>query len=99
MPETPQAAQKDAKGAGTRVDVTTLGGIALALAGIIGGLLLEKGSIQDVIQFTAGMIVLGGTFGAMLVTTPLPVVLRALRGLKFVFFEQASSASATIELL
>ena len=41
------------------------------MAGIIGGLILEKGSIQDLAQGTAAMIVLGGTFGAVLVTTPM----------------------------
>ena len=61
--------------------------------------MLEKGSIQDIAQTTAAMIVLGGTFGAVLVTTPLPVVLRAFRGLGAVFFERASSASALIEQL
>ncbi len=39
--------------------------------------MLEKGKIQDVAQVTAAMIVLGGTLGAVLVTTPLPVLLRA----------------------
>jgi chemotaxis protein MotA len=67
--------------------------------GILGGLLLEHGSIQDVAQTTAAMIVMGGTLGAVLVTTPLAVFLRACRGLGSAFFEQASSTSATIETL
>ena len=80
-------------------DLATFAGIALAMAGILGGLLLEKGKMQDVMQATAALIVLGGTFGAVLVTTPLPVVLRAFRGLGNVFFEQASSMGETIEAL
>ncbi len=71
----------------------------MALSGIIGGLLLEKGNIQDVAQGTAAMIVLGGTLGAVLVTTPLPVFLRAVKGLRWAFVEQASSPKATIESL
>ena len=73
-------AGKTPKSGGTRPDLATFAGIALALAGIVGGLLLEKGSIQDIAQFTAALIVLGGTFGAVLVTTPLAVFLRALKG-------------------
>jgi chemotaxis protein MotA len=84
---------------GSRPDISTLGGIAVALLGIIGGLLLEKGSIQDVAQATAAMIVLGGTLGAVLVTTPMPVFLRACRGLGSVFFERASSTASTIDAL
>jgi chemotaxis protein MotA len=71
----------------------------LALAGIVGGLLLEKGSIQDIAQATAFMIVMGGTFGAVLVTTPLPIVLKACRGLSRVFFEPIDSPSVAIETL
>ena len=90
---------KTSKAPGLRPDLSTLLGIGLALAGIIGGLLLEKGSIQDVAQATAAMIVLGGTLGAVLVTTPMPVVLRAFRGLRDVFMEHSGSPTQTVELL
>lgn len=79
--------------------MATLSGIALAMAGIIGGLLMEKGSISDLAQVTAAMIVLGGTFGAVLVTTPLGIVMRAVRGLSAVFVERASDTAAAIDEL
>jgi chemotaxis protein MotA len=84
---------------GPRPDLSTLAGIVIALAGIIGGLLLEKGQIQDVVQGTAAMIVLGGTFGAVLVTNPLPVVMRAFRALRGVFLEESDSMATTIQAL
>lgn len=80
-------------------DIATLAGIAVALAGILGGLVLEKGSIQDVAQATAAMIVMGGTLGAVLVTTPLPVFARACKRLGSAFFEPANSTAATIDAL
>jgi chemotaxis protein MotA len=86
-------------GGSLKPDLATIGGIAIAMAGILGGLILEKGKIQDVSQATAAMIVLGGTIGAVLVTNPLPVFLRALKGLGGVFFERSSSRSDTIEQL
>jgi chemotaxis protein MotA len=82
-----------------RLDIATLAGIAVALAGILGGLLLEKGSIQDVAQMTAAMIVMGGTLGAVLVTTPLSVFLRACKGLGKAFLETGSSTASTAESL
>jgi chemotaxis protein MotA len=82
---------------GMRPDVASVLGIALALAGIVGGLLLEKGKIRDIAQGTAAMIVLGGTFGAVLVTNPLSVVLRAFGAIQSVFFERTSSIPAAIE--
>jgi len=82
-----------------RPDYSTLVGIAIALGGIVGGLLLKKGNIQDIAQITAAMIVLGGTFGAVLVSTPLPVVLRGFRALSGVFFEAHISPAALIQTL
>jgi chemotaxis protein MotA len=93
------SAPTPSKPPGARPDFATLGGIAVALAGILGGLILEKGSIQDVAQMTAAMIVMGGTLGAVLVTTPLPVFLRACKGLGGAFLERGSSTAATIESL
>jgi chemotaxis protein MotA len=84
---------------GRRPDLATVAGIAIALAGILGGLLLEKGSIYDIAQGTAAMIVLGGTLGAVLVTNPLDVAQRAFRGLADVFFERAAGAQGTIDLI
>src|SRR3954466_13502609 len=102
QPEPPKAAQTSkpkVKKAGMRPDIATAAGIVLALAGILGGLILEKGQLQDVLQGTAALIVLGGTFGAVLITPPARTVLRAFSGLRSVFFEKASSMPETIESL
>jgi chemotaxis protein MotA len=88
---------KPAKSGGRRPDLASFGGLALALTGIVGGLILEKGSIQDIAQGTAALIVLGGTFGAVLVTNPMDVVRRAFLGLGEVFFERSSGAQAVID--
>src|SRR5205807_9454842 len=87
------------KGPGARPDIATLAGIGLAAAGILGGLILEKGQIQDVAQATAALIVLGGTIGAVMVTTPMPIVLRAFGGLSAVFFERPGNAGEIIPML
>jgi chemotaxis protein MotA len=78
-------------------DLASIGGLALALAGILGGLIMEKGSVRDVSQITAALIVLGGTFGATLVGTPLAVVLRALQRLKSVFMNESLPTEGLIE--
>ncbi len=79
-----------------RLDFSTLVGILLALGGVLGGLLLENGDIADIAQMTAALIVLGGTCGAVLVTTPLPVALRALRALREVLFERTGSGAEVV---
>jgi chemotaxis protein MotA len=93
-------ANNNAKAGGkssSKPDFATLGGIILALGGIIGGLLLEKGKISDISQYTAAIIVLGGTFGAVLVSTPLSVAIRAAKRLGSVLFEKSLSPDALIE--
>src|ERR1022692_4771518 len=56
----PDSAKEAKKPSGHRPDLATLGGLALALAGILGGLVLEQGKVKDVAQLTAAIIVLGG---------------------------------------
>lgn len=82
---------------GSKPDLATIGGLVLAVGGILGGLLLEGGKISDVAQITAAMIVLGGTVGAVMVTTPLPMLVRAGRKLPLVFFDRAQPANAAIQ--
>lgn len=68
------------------MDKASWGGVVLGLGGIVGGLLLEGGSISQIVQPTAAMIVFGGTLGAVLLQFPLPVVLSAAGRLAHVFF-------------
>jgi chemotaxis protein MotA len=97
-PVTPQpVAKKPPKPGSRRPDLASFGGLAVAIAGILGGLILEKGSIQDVAQGTAALIVIGGTLGAVMVTSPMSVVWRAFIGLGDVFFERVEDAQATID--
>ncbi|MCL4402578.1 MAG: flagellar motor protein [Acidobacteria bacterium] len=82
---------------GAKPDVATLAGLALALCGILGGLILEGGSIQDVAQITAALIVFGGTLGAVVVTTPPALLRRAFGRLSLVLFDAPVELQATIE--
>lgn len=88
---------KKAKGAKSKPDLATMGGLLLGIGGILGGLVLEGGSVQDVTQVTAAIIVLGGTIGAVMVTTPGNVLVGAVRKLSSVFFDKAQNPSAVIE--
>ena len=79
------------KGPGGRVDIATCCGLVLALFGIVGGLVLEGGSLKDISQVTAAFIVLGGTLGAVMVTTPVPVLIGAIKKLPQVFIDNAQN--------
>jgi chemotaxis protein MotA len=80
-----------------KLDLATVGGIVLAVAGIIGGLLLEGGTVKDIAQFTAGMIVLSGTLGAVLVTTPMRNLKGAVGRLRSVIFDLETGPEELLE--
>jgi chemotaxis protein MotA len=89
---------KPAKNGGP--DLLSVAGLVVAVAGILGGLLLEGGKLRDVAQFTAAMIVLGGTAGAVMVSTPGPVLKRAIGRLAGVFHDSAAPiAGLVVELI
>lgn len=66
------------------MDFGSLIGIAVALAGIIGGQLLEGGYAGSLLQSAAFLIVLGGTAGAVMVQSPARVFARGVRMAKWV---------------
>ena len=49
--------------------MVTVFGLLVAIVGIIGGQILEGGHVNSLMQLTAGLIVLGGTAGAVMVGT------------------------------
>lgn len=79
------------------MDATSLIGLVLGLAAIVIGQILEGGHIGSLLQPTAFLIVFGGTTGAVLLQTPLPIFVGALRLLKWVFVTPADDSNALIE--
>ena len=78
-------------------DLATIAGLIVAALGIVGGLLLEGGSIRDIAQPTAAIIVLGGTAGAVMVNYPLGTCMGGLRRLAHVFLDPSTDIQALIE--
>ena len=85
------------KKAATKPDLATIGGLALAFGGIVGGLILEGGEIGDISQVTAAIIVLGGTFGAVMISTPLRVLIGAMKRAGNVVVERSTDSGAVVE--
>ena len=81
------------------MDISSLVGTLLALAGILAGLLLEGGRIGQILQPTAAVIVFGGTIGAVMLQYPLGVVVGAAKRLFRAFFHRDAEAEATIRQL
>jgi len=63
------------------MDLATILGIVIALVGILLGQAIEGGSILQILQPTAAMIVFGGTIGATMIGFPLSVFKQAIADL------------------
>jgi chemotaxis protein MotA len=82
-----------------RPDFATIAGVLLALVGILGGLLLEGGKLKDIAQFTAALIVLGGTAGAVMVSTPMHVLKAAALTFKGIVMDRSEPLHGLMEEL
>jgi len=67
------------------MDKGSIGGVFLAVAGIVAGLLIEGGNLGQILQPTAALIVFGGTMGAVLLQFPLPTVVAAFKSMAHFF--------------
>jgi len=79
------------------MDILSIAGLALGIGAIIGGNYLEGGHIDSLMQFTAFMIVGGGTVGAVMLQTPLPVFMSGLKMMIWVFLPPKIAASEAVE--
>jgi chemotaxis protein MotA len=95
-PEKPGKPEKPHK-PGLKLDFGSVGGLAVALGGILGGLVLDKGKIADVTQVNAALVVLGGTIGAVMVTNPFSLFVKAIMRFPSVFFERSQPVASTID--
>ena len=82
-----------------RFDPTFVAGLLLAVFSILGGLLLEKGHVEDVTQVTAALIVFGGTIGAVVVATPKSALLSAVKRAPSVLWSTTEDPAVLLERL
>src|SRR5437016_2731563 len=79
------------------MDLGTLLGIVVALAGILVGQAIEGGSLLQILQPTAAMIVFGGTLGATMISFPMSVLKQAAADLLHVFKEDQVRPNEVID--
>lgn len=81
------------------MDLLALVGLLLGLVAIAGGQFLEGGQLGALINGPAFFIVLGGSLGAVLLQSPMPVFLRALKVAPWVFRPPLRDEEATLRTL
>src|SRR5947209_12446120 len=79
------------------MDSATFLGLLIAFGGILVGQAIEGGSIVQILQPTAAMIVFGGTLGATMIGFPPSVFKRAMADLVNLVEEQDIKPNAVID--
>lgn len=79
------------------MDITIILGLILGIGGILVGHVLDSGQVGSLIQGTAAVIVFGGTFGAVLVSTSFVELREAFRLLKLTLFSKPESRPAVAQ--
>ncbi|MCH9639734.1 MAG: flagellar motor protein [Betaproteobacteria bacterium] len=79
------------------MDINSLAGISIALIAIIGGQVLEGGSINSLMQTAAFLIVVGGTFGAVLLQSPVKIFINGIKMGRWVIFPPVLSSQILIK--
>ncbi|MDR3724768.1 MAG: flagellar motor protein [Terracidiphilus sp.] len=81
------------------MDKASIGGVLLAVVGIVAGLLIEGGNLGQILQPTAALIVFGGTLGAVLLQFPLTTVVAAFASLAHIFTAPRREDDQLVRLL
>ena len=79
------------------MDLATIIGLVMGFGAIFGGALLEGLHLSSLIQPTAALIVLGGTFGAAFVSFPLSAIIKAFKDVNKAFFMSGGKHEAIIK--
>ncbi|MBI1748697.1 MAG: flagellar motor protein [Acidobacteria bacterium] len=81
------------------MDLATILGFIIAAVGILGGQAIEGGSLMQILQPTAAMIVGGGTMGAVMIAFPLKTFIGSIKSIKDLFFDKAHSPEELVKEL
>jgi len=81
------------------MDIASIGGIVLAIVGILAGMMIEGGSIAQITQPTAALIVVGGTTGAVMLQFPLKTFLAALKQAMKIFISGGANGDDVLKQL
>lgn len=80
------------------MDIATIIGLALGLGAIIGGAALEGLHLTALVQPTAALIVLGGTFGAAFIAFPMSTAIQGFKDIKLLFAGHAGNEDLITEI-
>jgi len=80
------------------MDIATIIGLLMGLGAIIGGAALEGLHLNSLVQPTAALIVLGGTFGAAFISFPMQTIIGAFKDIKKLIANSPENDDLIVEI-
>ena len=80
------------------MDIATIIGLLMALGAIIGGAALEGLHLNSLVQPTAALIVLGGTFGAAFISFPMHTAIGGFKDIKKILTSSPKNDDLIVEI-
>jgi chemotaxis protein MotA len=79
------------------MDIATIIGLSLGILALVGGALLEGLHLESIMQATAALIVLGGTFGATILSFPMKTNIAAIKAIRKILTEPKQDNASLIK--
>ncbi|MDA8139491.1 MAG: flagellar motor protein [Desulfobacteraceae bacterium] len=79
------------------MNLTSIIGLGLGILAVFGGALLEGIHLHSILQGTAAIIVLGGTFGATLLSFPFKIIVSACKSMKKAMIDRQNDLNHLIQ--
>jgi len=79
------------------MDIASLIGIFIGIFTIFGAFCLESGSLSLIFQFSAALVVIGGTLGAIFLNFPMENILNAFKDTKKVFYNEKENCQEILD--
>ncbi|MFH1700028.1 MAG: MotA/TolQ/ExbB proton channel family protein [Candidatus Zixiibacteriota bacterium] len=81
------------------IDLATFGGLVIGVGAILVAYFIDGGRLQAITQAAPMLLVIGGTFGAAMITTSFNIVKKLPTLLKIAFFRKSPDSRKTIDLI
>lgn len=79
------------------MDLATIFGLIIGVGAVLGAFLMEGGHISALLQLPAMLLVIGGTFGAAVITTSFDQLIKLPKILGVIFFEKKYNPQQLVE--
>jgi chemotaxis protein MotA len=81
------------------MDIATIIGVVVALGAILAGHVIEGGHLSSILQPTAGIIVIGGTLGSVMVQFPMSTLMNTLRAVRQAFVPKQLDLASVVKTI